>query len=489
MASRENQGYLIAVIVLVLLSLVLALAAFLGISKMNEYADNKDAAERELAKKEKLLQANEIRSQILKAMIGVGESSMAEAETRIDMINNLAGQVSDTNDKKSLQDIHKDVLDTKGVFDRAVRANTAGNESGVVNFLSTIDSLNASLAKMNVEYKVKERQTAVDEQEAQRKIAEMEALAADAERQKQDAERDLASEKESRRADQTAHQTAMNDATTRLRGANEQHERVRQQLNEELNRLKTEEVSLRDNNTKLTAKVVEYTREVFDNADGQIVKVFPGSNLVFIDIGRVHGLGPNHSFSVYDRSVTNYEKGKQKASIEITRVMDNQSEARVTYENPTDPILPGDWVLTPVWDPGQRVRFAMAGVFDLDGDGISDLQQLKSMIERNGGEVVAWHDDEGQIQGQIDSTVRFLALGDPPNLGVRANPAVVAAMAKMKSEAEANTIQIIDQQKLLQRMGVRAQAKLELLNRAVREGGFEPRTPPAGEKNGDNDDQ
>ena len=36
MAARENQGYLIAVIVLVLLALILALVAFLGIQKAYE---------------------------------------------------------------------------------------------------------------------------------------------------------------------------------------------------------------------------------------------------------------------------------------------------------------------------------------------------------------------------------------------------------------------------------------------------------------------
>jgi hypothetical protein len=122
----------------------------------------------------------------------------------------------------------------------------------------------------------------------------------------------------------------------------------------------------------------------------------------------------------------------------------------------------------------------MAGVFDLDGDGYTDLPQLKNMMERNGAEVVCWHDESGEIQGQIDSTIRFLVLGDSPSLGVLANPGIMAAMRKMKSEAEANTIQIIDQQKLLQRMGVRAHGKMELLDRRVREGAFEPRNPPAG---------
>ncbi len=70
MAARENQGYLIAVIILVLLSLVLALAAFLGLSKMGEYADNKEQAENKLYVEAKLREANGYQSEILKAYIG-----------------------------------------------------------------------------------------------------------------------------------------------------------------------------------------------------------------------------------------------------------------------------------------------------------------------------------------------------------------------------------------------------------------------------------
>ena len=44
MAARENQGYLIAVILLVLLSVVLAIATYFGFTGMNEVADQRDSA-------------------------------------------------------------------------------------------------------------------------------------------------------------------------------------------------------------------------------------------------------------------------------------------------------------------------------------------------------------------------------------------------------------------------------------------------------------
>ena len=48
MAARENQGYLIAVILLVLLSVVLAIATFFGFSSMMEAAGQRDELQESL---------------------------------------------------------------------------------------------------------------------------------------------------------------------------------------------------------------------------------------------------------------------------------------------------------------------------------------------------------------------------------------------------------------------------------------------------------
>ena len=198
-------------------------------------------------------------------------------------------------------------------------------------------------------------------------------------------------------------------------------------------------------------------------------------NSVFIDLGRLDGLEPNRAFVVYDQSVTNFEKDRHKATVEVVRVLESQAEARITGEDPTNPILSGDFVLTAVWDPGHTVRMALAGKFDMDNDGYDDTEKLEQLIKRNGGIVVARHNQDGEIQGKIDSTVRYLVLGAAPNLGVDANPAVVRAMDEMEAMADENTVQVIDMRKLLIKMGVRNQAKIEKLDSRI--GEFETRNP------------
>lgn len=242
-------------------------------------------------------------------------------------------------------------------------------------------------------------------------------------------------------------------------------------------------VDFEQQNKSLKNKINVYEREVFDKPDGQVLNVAAGTNTVYLDLGRLDGLTDNRSFAIYDRSVTDFEKNREKATVEVINVMDHQAEARVTSEDPSNPILPGDYVLTATWDPGYAVPIALTGKFDLDNDGSSDLKKLIQMIKRNGGEVVAWHDEAGNINGEIDSSVRYLVVGDSPDIGPDANPNVVRAIQTMTAQAEDNTVQIINLQKLLNRMGVRAKPKLEKLD--GRTGEFQTRSPSDSLKSGD----
>lgn len=217
-------------------------------------------------------------------------------------------------------------------------------------------------------------------------------------------------------------------------------------------------------------KINGYEREVFDRPDGTIVKVASRLKSVFINLGFEDGLPQNETFSIYDQDVINFDKGKHKAKIEVTRIYPYRAEARITEEDPTNPILTGDHVLTATWDPGNKVKFAVAGAFHLDGDIYDDREKLIKMIERNGGEVVATHDSEGTITGKIDASVRYIVVGKKPTLAedageglMRNSSAIQAAMRTLQAEAKKNTVEPIDLAKLLNRMGVRAKPKTTII--------------------------
>ena len=80
MAARENQGLLIAVIILVLLTLVLALATFFGWSKAGENSDSKNQIEDKQKFTDAYAQSYQMQADVLKALVGDLGVPVAEAQ-------------------------------------------------------------------------------------------------------------------------------------------------------------------------------------------------------------------------------------------------------------------------------------------------------------------------------------------------------------------------------------------------------------------------
>jgi hypothetical protein len=175
MAARENQGYLIAVIILVLLSLVLALAAFLGLSKMGEYADNKEQAENKLYVEAKLREANGYQSEILKAYIGDLGPLVAEVPTQIDRLQKLASDSKlDANQKAEVEAVLDSILAVQVIYEKDKLSNAGSADDGQAlefTYKKQIENLSAVLAKMHSEYNIKVQQALLAKQDADKKIA------------------------------------------------------------------------------------------------------------------------------------------------------------------------------------------------------------------------------------------------------------------------------------------------------------------------------
>ena len=480
MAARENQGYLIAVIILVLLTLVLALVAFLGVQKAYEQAEAAEASDGKLRVALEIAKAEGLKGEALKAVIGDLGPAPAEIDNTINDLQGLSGSSDLTAaDKKIIEDILSEVRKAKEVYDLETGRNISDGDdaSKVATLLSRIADLTALVDRLRNNYITEGRRATEAADDAAAEIAAAKSALASVneklgalskeldeaksralkDQDKFKAEVDMAAEKI---ADLTrTSQEAASIAAAAIRNANEQ----------------VEVLVVENSNLKKTLN--ELTTEVFERADGKVIHVAAGLRTVFIDIGRDDGLTSNQTFTVYDQSVTDFENATPKATVEVIRVQPFRSEARITKDETVNPILPGDHVLTATWDPGFTVKFALAGRFDLDGDRFDDTEKLIRMIERNGGEVVCSHDLQGNITGEISSDVRYLVKGntgliggteDDPDAGQ-----ILNAVEAMEGDADKNTVQVIDLQKLLNRMGVRAQPKTKQLD--FPQGGFHRR--------------
>ncbi len=154
--------------------------------------------------------------------------------------------------------------------------------------------------------------------------------------------------------------------------------------------------------------------------DARVVATNPADKQVYIGVGRKQNVVLGMPFEVYSvgTSITpdgegNYPPGK--ASLEIVRVEENSSLARITRETRGQPVIQGDAVANAVYDPTKRYTFTVFGSFNTNGDDIATPQEaadIETMIKDWGGKV------SDTISGDTD----FLVLGSRPILPPEPKP-------------------------------------------------------------------
>lgn len=173
----------------------------------------------------------------------------------------------------------------------------------------------------------------------------------------------------------------------------------------------------------------------FEVAQGKVAYTRPGDRLVQINLGSADALRPGVTFGVFDSEQTQVTEATPKATIEVVALRGaHLADARIVSDpQVSNPIIPGDIVYSPFWAPGREVRIALAGAIDIDGDGRDDTPTVRGLIESAGAEVAATVNEggEGGSQGKLDSGIRFLVVGERPEL-----PAADAADAELTQRAE-----------------------------------------------------
>jgi hypothetical protein len=199
----------------------------------------------------------------------------------------------------------------------------------------------------------------------------------------------------------------------------------------------------------------------FEVADGRVSSVNQDGT-VWINLGTADALRPQVTFSVFDSEQQEADKAAIKGSIEVTRLLgDHMAEARIIEDDPTNPILRGDSIYSQVWHRGKKLHFALTGLVDIDGDGRSDLQQARNLIEMNGGVVDAYVADDGTVQGKITAATRYLVLGESTSSTSSVNYEV--GWSQMQKEATSLGVDTITLSQFLNQMGYKPQDRTVML--------------------------
>lgn len=210
--------------------------------------------------------------------------------------------------------------------------------------------------------------------------------------------------------------------------------------------------------------------------DGKVAWVNQRTRTVWINLGSEDGLRRQTSFSVFPQDAANPRDSKQKGMVEVVQLKGpHMAEARILEDDVSDPLMPGDKIFSPSWEPGVPVHFALAGVMDIDGDGADDRQRVRDLIVRNGGLIDEELNSEGKRDGKMSIRTKYLVLGDPPPASE--NSGAIRGWSEIHDEARVLGTRTIKVAEFLDYVGYSPQQRTVRLDSAARGSDFKPRLP------------
>ena len=141
--------------------------------------------------------------------------------------------------------------------------------------------------------------------------------------------------------------------------------------------------------------------------DGKVLTAIPGDDVVYINLGRQHGLTLGLQFAVYSARTGIPEDGRGKAQIEVVSISDSSAECRIVYVAGNEMILEADLIANPVYDPARSLIFVVLGEFDRNHDGLPDRDGaawIESLITNWGG----------KVSTELSPLTDFVVLGAAP---------------------------------------------------------------------------
>jgi len=419
MARSENQGLQIALILFVLLTVALAIATFGFFQSADKQERMAKQATADSTKDKQALSQAVAEMRLLKVLLGFPEGD-------------------------SLQVVQEGAADDFTLYSDTFSDNRTNYRDALREMLRVLAEANA------------ERQQERTELDSMKQaIVKLEADNAAALQALRDQLAASNTQRTEREASLAATDTDHNDKRIALQAEIQQKADMLAQVEKEtaatVKELNERIVAMKNDFDVIEEKLDTATATTFEGSDGEIQWVSPRAGTVWINVGRGDSLPKQTTFSVWGRDENDVALTSPKAKIEVTQILDEHlAEARIIDDNIADPIMPGDKIFTPAWDPGRKQSFAIAGSVDFNGDGRSDMETLRALVQLNGGEIVAEQDAEGNVVGPgLSIHTRYLILGEAPEdagVGLENYTTLVNA-------ADDKGVEVIDVQKFLDFMG------------------------------------
>ena len=456
MASRESQGLQIALIIFVMVTVVLAVTTFVFYSKSERLRKEKDDAGQQAAAAKKNYDTENFKVQYLKHVLGA--APLAEAE-----FNLVRQGIVGDQDMKGIDDLYQQHMATYGEGLTPEKLNYRDLLPNLIMALKDRNVQNASLSEQVTQLSDEKKQIQEDEtKRTQDAVLNLQKARDDLAARQQEFEKDRAK----LAADQQKHLETYKKERNDLLAKVATSKKTDDERQVEVKNMQTTIDQQRD---KL--KNMEVTE--FEVPDGQITWVNQRTQTVWINLGTADALRRQTLFSVYGQEENGVTRAERKASVEVTRVLDEHlAEARIVFDEPSDPILPGDQIFSPAWRPGTQVHFALAGLLDVNGDKRGDRELVRNLILSNGAEIDAEVTETGESIGEITPATRYLVRGTAPV--ERSDPKALSAWTKINQDAQQLGVEVITLDKLLSWMGYKQEVQTIQLGSGARSADFKP---------------
>jgi hypothetical protein len=174
------------------------------------------------------------------------------------------------------------------------------------------------------------------------------------------------------------------------------------------------------NNQRLATSLAEakFVRLENDRPRGEVSLITGTGQTPFINLGTADKVRTGLRFTVHGIDNNGKPKLEAKATLEIIDIVkDHLSQARLikVVDPGNDPVLVGDKLFNPAWDPNRKKHVAIAGVVDLSGAHKDGLAEFIRELKRQDIEVDAYIDlKEATTKGEITRNTDFLILGEQP---------------------------------------------------------------------------
>ena len=252
-------------------------------------------------------------------------------------------------------------------------------------------------------------------------------------------------------------------------------------LNDRANQLEFAMRDIGETNRYLAGLLEDVRNPNVEYPAGKILSVDQRAGLAIVNLGSADGLLVRTMFSVYHSSITGLSfhtapVGKEavycdvckrevsrnvsKASVEVMRILgEHRAEVRILDDILTDPIMVGDVVYSPIWRPGQKLRFALTAGMHLPGSSIeSGTEAVKRLIEMNGGVVDCWIEEtvpfgEEHLRGSLTDLTNYIVVSEGTTRILE--PEAARAQEALKESARNRAVKTISLDDLLSRMNWR----------------------------------